>query len=131
MTCPGCKNYTDTAKASAALSRRLLQDLLREKAAVKPADLYAEIGEVLASKQLPTWLADDLDAVRNVGNIAVHPIKSQHTGDVVDVDPGEAEWLLDVLEGLFEFYFVAPEKGAARRSALNAKLGQIGKPPLR
>ena len=98
---------------------------------MKKGDLYDEIGEVLDSNQLPTWLADDLDAVRNVGNFAAHPIKSKNTGEIVDVEPGEAEWLLDVLEGLFDFYFVAPAKAAARRSALDAKLGEAGKPPLR
>jgi hypothetical protein len=46
-------------------------------------------------------LASAVDAVRNVGNFAAHPIKSKSTGDVLDVEPGEAEWLLDALERLF------------------------------
>jgi Domain of unknown function (DUF4145) len=87
--------------ASAALSRRCLQHLLREQANIKPADLANEIQQVLDSKTLPSYLAEALDALRNIGNFAAHLIKSKSTGEIVDVEPGEAEWLLDTLEGLF------------------------------
>jgi len=118
-------------KASAALSRRCLQQLLREMAAVKPATLDAEIQQVLDSRALPLYLAEAIDAVRVVGNFAAHPIKSKDTGIVIAVEPGEAEWLLDVLEGLFDFYFVQPIRLQARKDALNAKLSAAGKPPLK
>ena len=49
-----------------------------------------------------------LDAVRNIGNFAAHPIKSLGSGEIMDVEPGEAEWSLDVLKELFGFYFVRP-----------------------
>jgi hypothetical protein len=119
-----------SAKASAALSRRCLQDVLREKARVKHSDLYNEIQEVIDSGKVPSWLAENLDAVRVVGNFAAHPIKSTNTGEVVDVEPGEAEFLLDVLDGVFDFYFVQPEKASKQRAALNAKLQEAGKPEL-
>jgi hypothetical protein len=62
-------------------------------------------------------------------------MKSTQSGQILDVDPGEADWTLDVLEGLFDFYFVQSAKSAAKRAALNAKLGtakqsaQMKKPP--
>jgi len=117
----------DSPKASAALSRRCLQNLLREKAGVKPGDLYDEIQEVLDSKQLPSYLAKDIDAVRSIGNFSAHPNKSKTTGEVIDVEPGEAEWNLDVLEGLFDFYFVQEEKANYRKAELNKKLKDAGK----
>ena len=40
---------------------------------------------------------------------------------------GEAEWSLDVLEGLFDFYFVQPAIMAEKRKALDAKLRGAGK----
>jgi hypothetical protein len=58
-------------------------------------------------------------------------MKSTSTGQIVDVEEGEAEWLLDVLEELFEFYYVAPARAAARRDVLNQKLKDLGKPPLK
>lgn len=118
-------------KASAALSRRVLQAVLRDVAKVKQADLNSEIDEVLGRGNLPSHLADAIDAVRVVGNFAAHPIKSQSSGAVVDVEPGEAEWLLDVLDGVFDFYFVQPTILNKKRDALSLKLQQAGKPPLK
>jgi Domain of unknown function (DUF4145) len=121
----------DSPKASAALSRRCLQHILREKARVKKSDLAKEIDEVLASRSLPSHLAEAIDAIRNIGNFAAHPIKSTSSGEIVPVEPGEAEWTLDVLDGLFDFYFVQPEVFKKRRAALDAKLSGLGKPPMK
>lgn len=49
-----CLVLADSAKASAALSRRCLQHLLRTAAGVKPGDLAAEIQQVLDSSTLPS-----------------------------------------------------------------------------
>jgi hypothetical protein len=115
-------------KASAALSRRCLQALLTEKAGSKTRDLSAQIQEALPS--LPTYIATNLDAVRNIGNFAAHPQKSKATGEIIDVEPGEADWNLDVLESLFDFYFVKPKAEALKREELNKKLAAAGKPLL-
>ncbi|MDP3062681.1 MAG: DUF4145 domain-containing protein [Chloroflexota bacterium] len=125
-----CLMLLDSPKASAALSRRCLQNLLRQAAHVKPGKLVNEIREVLDSKTLPAHLADALHAVREIGNFAAHPEKSQHTGRIIAVEPGEAEWNLDVLEGLFDFYFVQPVKMRTRKAALDQKLKEAGKNPL-
>ena len=118
-------------KASAALSRRCLQNLLREKAGVKKSDLSKEIQEVIDSNLLPSYLMQSIDAIRNVGNFAAHPIKSTSTGEIVEIEIGEAEWLLDVLELLFDFYFVQPAILKVKRDALNNKLKDAGKPPMK
>lgn len=122
---------SDSPKASAALSRRCLQHILREKAMVKKSDLAREIDEVINSKSLPSHLSDAIDAIRNIGNFAAHPVKSTATGEVIDVEPGEAEWTLDVLDGLFDFYFIQPALLARKKAALNEKLNQANKPPLK
>jgi hypothetical protein len=121
----------DSPKASAALSRRALQQLLRDVAKVKPSDLSKEIDAVLATNVLPSHLSGAIDAVRNLGNFAAHPIKSTNTGEIVDVEPGEAEWLLDVIEGLFDFYFVQPAILETKREALNEKLKAAGRPEMK
>ena len=126
-----CLVLADSSKASAALSRRCLQLLLRDEAKVKHQDLFKEIQELLDRGTLPSHIAESLDVVRNIGNFAAHPIKSKSTGEIVPVEPGEAEWNLDVLESLFDFYFVAPAHTKARKAALNKKLADAGKPPLK
>jgi hypothetical protein len=126
-----CLVLNDSAKASAALGRRCLQIILREYAKVKPQDLSKEIDEALASKQLPTYIANDIDAIRHIGNFAAHPIKSTNSGEIVDVEDGEAEWTLDTLVQLFDHYFVGPAEAKKKRDALNAKLADAKKPPLK
>src|SRR3989344_752994 len=112
-------------KATAALTRTCLQNMLR-KQGITPGDLSDEIEE--AMKSLPSHLSEAIDAIRNIGNFASHPIKSKNTGSILDVERGEAEWNLDVLEQLFDFYYVQPEKTRLKKSALNAKLNEAGKP---
>ncbi len=126
-----CLILTLSPKASAALSRRCLQNILREKASVKKGDLATEIQQVMDSRTLPSHLSESIDAIRNVGNFAAHPSKSTSTGEIVEVEIGEAEWLLDVIEALFDFYFVQPSILKAKRDALNKKLTEMGKPPMK
>ncbi|HUO56070.1 MAG TPA: DUF4145 domain-containing protein [Candidatus Paceibacterota bacterium] len=121
----------DSPEASAALSRRCLQHILREKALTKKRDLADQIQEVLDSNALPTAIAENLDAVRATGNFAAHPIKSTNTGEIIDVEPHEAEWDLDVLEQLMDFYYVRPAIAKKKRADMNAKLAEAGKPPLK
>lgn len=121
----------DSPKASAALGRRCLQHLLREKAGVRHPSLAQEIQDVIDSGNLPTHLTESIDAIRNIGNFAAHPMKSDTTGAILPVEPHEAEWTLDVLEALFDFYYVQPALLAKKREAMNAKLAEVGKPPLK
>lgn len=126
-----CLVLADSEKASAALSRRCLQHLLQEKAGVKGNNLANQIQQVIDLGQLPSHLTDAIDAVRNFGNFAAHPIKSTNTGEIIEVELGEAEWLLDTLEFLFDFYCVQPAKLAKRRAELNKKLKDAGKPEMK
>lgn len=126
-----CLVLNDSLKASAALSRRALQLLLRQSAGITKGNLANEIQQVLDSKQLPSYLSESIDAIRNIGNFAAHPLKSTSTGEIIDVERGEAEWNLEVLEMLFDFYYVQPERTKERRAALNLKLEDIGKPSMK
>ena len=126
-----CLVLTDSPKASAALSRRCLQYILQEKAGVTHRDLAQQIQEVIDSNTLPSYIAESIDAIRNIGNFAAHPIKSKSTGEIVSVEPGEAEWSLDVIEMLYDFYFVQPTIIQQKRDALNQTLVDAGKPLMK
>jgi hypothetical protein len=117
-------------QASAALTRRCLQQILRDYGHTKGKDLFDQIQEVIDEGHIPSGLADQLNAVRVIGNFAAHPLKSQSTGIILPVEPNEAEWNLDVLEDVFDHYFVKPAKVAERKAALNLKLSAAGKPQL-
>ena len=118
-----------SAKASAALSRRCLQMVLMDAGGAKKKDLWDQIDEVLP--HLPSHLAQIVDAIRAVGNFAAHPTKSKSSREIVEVEPGEAEFNLDVLDGLLDFYYVQPERTKQRKAAINKKLSEAGKPSLK
>ena len=98
---------------------------------IQKSSLAQEIDEFIQRKDIPSYLTDAVDAVRNIGNFAAHPLKDTNTGEIVEVEPGEAEWLLEVNEALFDFVFVQPKKLAERKNNLNAKLASLGKPPMK
>lgn len=129
-----CNVLTISAKASAALSRRCLQNMLRA-GGYKDKDLAREIDQLLAEsdpkKALPHKLRETIDAIRNFGNFSAHPIDDKTTLQVIAVEPEEAEWCLEVIEELLDHFYVGPTAAAAKKAALNAKLAASGKPPAK
>ncbi len=126
-----CAVLSISPKASGALSRRCLQMILRDKAGIVKKDLWQEIEETVKTKNLPSHISTALDAVRHIGNFAAHPIKSTSTGEIFEVEPGEAEWTIDVIESLFDYYFVQPATLQKKKDALNAKLKAAGKKEMK
>ena len=60
-----------------------MQNILRNEEKVKPGDLSKEIQEAIANGNLPSHIEDQLNAVREIGNLAAHPTKDQSTGQVL------------------------------------------------
>ncbi|HEY5591893.1 MAG TPA: DUF4145 domain-containing protein [Paludibacter sp.] len=125
-----CLVIGDSPKASAALSRRCLQSILHQQGFADKS-LFNEIQKVIDSGKIPSHIAESLDALRNIGNFAAHPMKDTSSGEVLPVEPGEAEWNLETLEFLFDFFYNQPAKTKKRKEALNEKLKQAGKPELK
>jgi hypothetical protein len=124
-----CLVLKDSPNASAALSRRCLQHVLTEAGKTTKNDLADQIDEVLLT--LPGPLRSMIDTVRTMGNFAAHPKKSTNTAEIIEVEPEEAEWLLETLESAFDFYYVQPAEIQRKRDAINAKLKDAKKPPLK
>lgn len=134
-------DYTEAAlvlplspKASAALSRRCLQSVLRD-AGYGQRDLSKQIDAALAEadarKAIPSSVHMIVDAIRNIGNFAAHQITDQTTLQVIDVDSTEAEYCLDVLDSVFDHYYVKPAQAKKIKDSLNKKLAAAKKPPAK
>ncbi|WP_199230272.1 DUF4145 domain-containing protein [Azospirillum sp. TSH58] len=117
--------------AAAALARRCLQAILRNQG-YNHRDLVQQIKGVLeetdSRKSLPQSLFDSVDAIRNFGNFSAHPMNDITTLQVIQVEPHEAEWCLEIVEELFDYYYNRPAVAAAKKAALNDKLKAAGKP---
>lgn len=120
----------DSPKSSAALSRRCLQYILRNKIKTKEKDLADQIQEVIDNKMLPSEISEGLDAVRNIGNFAAHTQKSIATGEIVDVEPHEAEWNMEILYDLIDYVYVRPLRFVQKKVEFNEKLRSVGKPEM-
>ena len=112
-----CLVVADSPKASAALSRRCLQLILREKLRAQGRNLYQEIEWVIEHSNLPSTVVELLHPIRKMGNKAAHPILHD-AGFIADVEPWEAEWCLEIIEAMYDCIFVLPAKNRERLERL-------------
>lgn len=104
-------------KASATLARRALQGMVRDFFQVRSkGTLHAEL-EAIRDK-CDEALYDAMMAVKSVGNIGAHPEKDVSL--MVDVEPGEAETLLDLIHLLDQEWYVARADRAERIAKMQA-----------
>lgn len=101
-------------KASATLSRRCLQGILRDFWKVKAGRLVDEIAQIKDRVDPLTWEA--IESVRKLGNIGAHMEKDIDV--IVEVDPDEAALLIGLVETLLKEWYVARAERAARMGAV-------------
>lgn len=126
-----CLIKNKSPKASATLSRRCLQGIIRDFWGISEPRLKDEIDELQSKVDPDTW--DAIDSVRRVGNIGAHMEKDVNL--VIDVEPEEAGMLIWLIESLFEEWYIrcherkrkmsdlkkiAREKKAAQKASPNA-----------
>lgn len=114
-----CLIVENSPKASAAMSRRCLQGIVRDFWNIpsgKRGNLGAEISYIKDKIDPDTY--DAIRAVREVGDIGAHMEKSVDT--IVDVDPREARLLIELIETLIEEWYVARNKRTIRNLALKS-----------
>jgi hypothetical protein len=90
-------------KASATLSRRALQGIIRDFWGIRRNRLIDEINDVKNKVDLDTWKA--IDAIRSIGNIGAHMEKDINL--IVDVEPDEAQLLIELIETLFKDWYIS------------------------
>jgi hypothetical protein len=89
-------------KASATLSRRCLQGMIRNFHGISKNRLIDEIAALKDIVDAQTWKA--IDAVRSLGNIGAHMEKDIDT--IVEVDANEAKLLIELIETLIDEWYV-------------------------
>ena len=128
-----CEVLLVSPRSSATLSRRILEAVLREQG-YRQSRISEQIdavrNESVPDKKLPTVLLRIIDAVRQFGNFSAHEKKSLRTLQIIDVEPGEAELCVEIVEGLFEHYYVRPVIETEKLERVNEKLRQLERDPL-
>ncbi|OGN93489.1 MAG: hypothetical protein A2Z75_00695 [Chloroflexi bacterium RBG_13_50_10] len=106
-------------KASATLSRRCLQGMIRDFWGVKGKNLKNEIDEIKDKVDQLSWEA--IEAVRKIGNIGAHMEKDINL--IVDVELNEAELLIQLIEGLLKDWYIARNEREGRLKSI-AKIAE-------
>ena len=99
--------------------------MLRDFWKVKPGRLVDEIDAIQTQVDPVTWQA--IDALRKLGNIGAHMEKDINL--IVDVDPNEADLLIELVETLIAEWYIARHERASRMSALVAAAAAKKAPP--
>lgn len=93
----------NSPKSAATLARRCLQGMIHDFWGIKEKNLNAELSTLKGKVPVAQWNA--IDALRKVGNIGAH--MESDINVIVDVEPGEAESLLKLIELLIDKWYIA------------------------
>lgn len=120
-----CQIKDLSPKASATLARRCIQGMIRDFCGIREGTLFKEIealkklvDEGGAPKGVSDESIDALHAIREIGNIGAHMEKDINV--IVDVDPNEAQVLIELIESLFEEWYVERQKRNNRFAKISA-----------
>ncbi len=115
-----CSIVDLSPKAAATLARRAVQGIIRGYWKISKATLNQELLELAnhigTTITQETW--DSVDAIRKVGNIGAHMEKDIDI--IVNVDPGEADLLIELVETLIEDTYIASHERRQRHERLMA-----------
>ncbi len=118
-----------SSRMSAVLSRRILADILEKYAKLTDFSLKARIDAFVADKNHPRDLRQNLGHFIEIGNFGAHT-QTNDQGEIVNVDQEEAAWMLDLVERLFDYFIVSPEKDRKIREAFDEKLNATKRKPI-
>ncbi|MEO1966916.1 DUF4145 domain-containing protein [Hyphomonas sp.] len=114
-----CLILDDSPKASATMSRRCLQGIVRDYWNIpenKRGNLGAELNSIKDQVDPSTW--EVIQTIRKVGDIGAHMEKDVNY--VVDVELEEADLLIELIETLIDDWYIARQKRLNRDDRVKA-----------
>lgn len=97
-----CAIVALSPKASATLSRRCLQGMIRDFWNIQESNLSKAINKLEGLIPAPQW--NVINGLRRLGNIGAHMEKDINL--IVDIDPNEAQKLIKLIEHLLEQWYI-------------------------
>ena len=97
-----CSIVNLSPKASATLSRRCLQGMIRDFFQISKGSLFEEINAIKDKIPAEQWAV--LDGLRRIGNIGAHMEKDINL--IVDIEPDEAQKLIKLIELLLQQWYI-------------------------
>lgn len=70
-----------------------------------------------------------IDAARKFGNFSAHEKVNLKTLQIIEMEPGEAKICLEIVEEMFEHYYVKPAVEKEKVKIVNEKLEELERIP--
>lgn len=115
-------------RMSAVLSRRVVREVLKREG--QYGDGRKQLDDFVADDKRPSELRNNVKHLQEMGNFGAHAVVDEETGEVLDVSRDEAEWTLQVVDGLFDYFYVGPARDAQRRAEFDEKMKRAGRNPI-
>ncbi len=109
-------------EAAAAIGRRSLHRFLASVVHAGHGGLADQIRQAGLAPEVPGYLKQALRMLATVAKLETDSVKSVRPESITSVEPGEAEWLLDVLQALFDLYFVQSARMQRKQDAMEEKI---------
>ncbi|MDO8613193.1 MAG: DUF4145 domain-containing protein [Dehalococcoidia bacterium] len=120
----------ESPSASAVLSRRVLADLLKKYAKREEFGLPDRINKFNEDTSHPSGLRENLHHLREIANFGAHT-QEDDQASIVDVDRHEAEWTLDLVDRLFDYFIITPARDKEMRAKMDKKIDAVGRKPIK
>jgi hypothetical protein len=123
---------------SAVLARRIVGDVLKDFAGKSQWSLTARIRSFIADGKHPSSLTDNLEHLREIADFGAHTQEAEQESEggemetvIIDADRDDAEWTLDLVDGLFDYLIVRPQKDEAMKAKWDKNIQRAGRKALR
>jgi hypothetical protein len=114
---------------SAVMSRSILADLLDQYASLDDFSLAKRIDAFRADTAHPSGLRDGLHHFREIGDFGAHKQKND-VDQIIPVERSDAEWMLDVLDRMFDYFIIGPERDKQLRAKWDQNIADADREPI-
>lgn len=125
-------------RMAAVLARRIVGDLLKQYAQKTHFGLTARIDSFIADGGHPASLTSNLHHLREIADFGAHTQVAEQENDsgvmeavIVEADRDDAEWTLDLVDRLFDYFIVQPAKDEAMKKKWDENIARTGRRALR
>lgn len=116
-------------RMSAVLSRKVVFDLLETYAQISEYTLKGSLDKFIGDTSHPARVRENLQHLREIGDFGAHT-KKDGVGQIIEVSRDDAEWTLDLLDRLFDYFILDPERDKKLRGVWDKNIQDAGRKPI-
>lgn len=120
---------TISPRMSAVLSRKIVFDLLETYAGISEYTLKGSLDKFTSDTSHPQRIRENLQHLREIGDFGAHT-KKDGVGQIIDVSEEDARWTLDLVDRLFAYFILDPERDKQLQGKWDKNVSDAGRKPI-